>query len=69
MPTCVICNSRFYAQSWSAPAEPCDCGAELTSREVYEMDPDRVRELRRRWHEPSPDQAHFNQDGTLKVAE
>ena len=32
--TCVICRSQFCYTSFSGPAEPCDCGAELTRDNV-----------------------------------
>lgn len=49
MPHCVICDSSYSFQGWSAPAEPCDCGQEIDRRTADEMDPAVVRELQRRW--------------------
>lgn len=33
MPTCCLCNSTFFRQSWDSPAEDCFCGANLTRKE------------------------------------
>lgn len=34
---CVLCKTRFYDLSWSSPAEPCDCGENLTAESAREM--------------------------------
>lgn len=48
MPTCVICGGKFAPQSWSAPAEPCDCGAEVTADEALRRQLARFRDIQRR---------------------
>lgn len=52
MPTCIVCLSRFYLQSFSASAEPCDCGARWQHPDRDEPPPDleRLKEARRRWN-------------------
>lgn len=46
---CIVCNSSFYHQSWSHQAEPCDCGCEVDLRTSWDMDPERLKELKMEW--------------------
>jgi hypothetical protein len=46
---CVICNTSFFHNSWSSPAEPCDCGAEVDKETSWSMDQDRLYHLKAEW--------------------
>ncbi len=56
--TCIICQTRFYHQTFDSPAEPCDCGANFTKADWREEGGDeRKARLTKRWEwmETSPD--------------
>lgn len=40
MPRCLICDTTYYAQSHSEPAEPCDCGRNFSTADWREEDGD-----------------------------
>ena len=47
--TCIVCNSKFYHQTMSEPAEPCDCGNCLTDQDWRESDNVNLAGMRARW--------------------
>lgn len=36
MPLCILCQTRFYDQSYTEPADPCDC-TQCVSAEAAEQ--------------------------------
>lgn len=49
-PTCLICRTKFYGWSYSAPPEDCDCGANFNDEQWREEGGDERRaKLTKRW--------------------
>lgn len=48
---CIVCRTKFYDSSFSAPAEPCDCGLCWGARldDLTPRDHERLADLRARW--------------------
>lgn len=46
---CVICKGKFYHQTWMEPAEPCDCGQNITAEDARYMDEVELGEARDHW--------------------
>lgn len=51
MPLCIICNTKFFEWSWSAPPEDCDCGQCISKRAAQEMQPRELDEAYQQWVE------------------
>lgn len=51
MPLCHICQTRFYAQTMSEPAEPCDCGQNVSREDMNAMSDEAYAEATRTWNE------------------
>jgi hypothetical protein len=55
--TCDICNTKFYGQTMSSPAEPCDCGS--CAKAYNEEEWQALQEARTSW---KAHQAHERTD-------
>jgi len=47
--TCVICKTKFNYTSYSSPAQPCDCAAEIDRADADRMDPALLRRMQAQW--------------------
>lgn len=46
---CVICDGSFFGVSFSAPAEPCECGQELSAEAAQDISSEDMAWRRRKW--------------------
>lgn len=49
MPRRIICNTAFYGQSMSSPAEPCDCERNFTRADWRDSPEFDVTTMRAEW--------------------
>lgn len=49
MPLCIACNTRYYYQTLSEPAEPCDCGRNVSREDIED---DRSADDAPGWEDP-----------------
>lgn len=50
MPTCQICKTKWYYQTYMEPAESCDCGQKIHREDLHEMSEEEYTRRVARWN-------------------